>query len=69
MATDSQPHPASYEELARENQGLRCRIEQLEKENRNLKDLLEQARRGSKRQAAPFARGTSSSNVGSPSRG
>ena len=63
------------EQLRRENEQLRRREKQLEQEreqlrqeNEKLKRQLEEAQRASKRQAAPFSRGTRKQNPKTPGR-
>ena len=63
------------EQLRQENEQLRRREKQLEQEreqlrqeNEKLKRQLEQAQRASKRQAAPFSRGTRKQNPKTPGR-
>ena len=48
----------TYDELLRENQRLRKRMAGLEAQVQRLTQLLEQATRASKRQAAPFSKGS-----------
>jgi transposase len=63
------------EQLRKENEQLRRREKQLEqereqlrRENEKLKRQLEEAQRASKRQAAPFFRGTRKQNPQRPGR-
>ena len=63
------------EQLRKENEQLRRREkqleqerEQLQQENERLKRQLEEAQRASKRQAAPFSRGTRKQNPQTPGR-
>jgi chromosome segregation ATPase len=63
------------EQLRQENDQLRRREKQLEhereqlrQENEKLKRQLEEAQRASKRQAAPFSRGTRKQNPKTPGR-
>jgi transposase len=56
------------EALERENASLRARLEQALAENERLRRALDDARRGGKRQAAPFSRNTPKPNPQPPGR-
>jgi regulator of replication initiation timing len=56
------------EQLRRREKQLEQEREQLRQENEKLKRQLEQAQRASKRQAAPFSRGTRKQNPKTPGR-
>jgi transposase len=58
----------TYEELLRENEDLRRQIAEQARQIERLEKLIEQLRRGGKRQAAPFSKGTPKESPSRPGR-